>query len=98
MSIEDVVIETEILSKEDAENLSFLLSTPQETIPFAREDGIDFSILSVPIEEAKNGYYINAMDVVNNYDANLDVEELEFEVLDAEDGKVRAKVVITSAE
>ncbi|MFA9464037.1 MAG: hypothetical protein ACERKN_07060 [Velocimicrobium sp.] len=85
------------LTDEDVENLMLLYTTPQGTIPLNRGGGIDFSIIGLPIEEAKSLFLVNIINKTNEYNASLEVDTVEFDI-DTEEGKIKPKVVISRGE
>lgn len=66
-------------------------------MPLNRNIGIDIEVISAPMEEAKNLYYIDAIQIVNAYNEDFEIESIEFEE-DYENGRIKPKVVITYAE
>jgi len=90
----DIDIQTtdDSITEEEIENLINLSQTPVGTIPMEREKGIDMSFLSMPRESAKSLYSVELIKKARLY-MDLEVQDISFE--EYEDGKIKAKVVVS---
>ena len=72
-----------------------LALTPTGTVPLDREFGLDASFMGMPIETAKNLLAIELIEKIDRYEPRASVKEVELNT--TTDGRITAKVVITSA-
>lgn len=86
---------SEDISETDIINLRNLYRTPVGTIPMEREKGIDMGMVSMPPETAKNLFAVEVIKKTRSY-FNLEVTDIVF--TEEEDGKITAKVVVSSGE
>lgn len=96
IDIESVEVSTEEegITKEDLDNLLFLFTVLEGSIPMNRSAGLNSEVLGESLEEAKNLYIINVIKKVNDYNNNFEVEDITFEE-DMKNGKLKPKVVIS---
>lgn len=87
--VHDKKLRQEILDK-----VSFLLSCVKGTIPMNREIGLDPDIISAPAYQAQNLYTISAIEVIEEFEARAEVEEIQFEE-NGSSGNMIPKVVLT---
>lgn len=90
----EVCTEEEGITKEDLDNLLFLFTVLEGSIPMNRSAGLNSEVLGESLEEAKNLYIINVIKKVNDYNNNFEVEDITFEE-DMKNGKLKPKVVIS---
>lgn len=83
------------ISEMDIIDLRNLYRTPVGTIPMEREKGIDMEFLSMPPETAKNLF---AVEVIKKTRFYMDLEVTDIIFREYEDGKITAKVVVSSGE
>lgn len=72
--------------------LTLLYSTPKGSCPLSRGFGIDYSVLDMPIEAAKNILAADIAEQTATYEPRVRVSEVAF--LTAGDGRLIPKVVI----
>lgn len=73
--------------------LRMLYTTPQGTVPFDREFGIDVSILDEPLNIAQGKLAVEYTKKTRKYEPQAKVKEIMFEN-DYQNGKVIPKVVV----
>lgn len=73
------------------QQLSVLLSTPVESVPFDRDFGVDMSFLDMPAPEAKSLFLTQAAEKMERYTPGLRLESVDFEM---ENSKLTPKVVV----
>lgn len=93
----EVFIEEQEITREDLDNLLFLFTAIEGSIPMNRSAGLDSEVLGESLEEAKNLYIVNVIKKVNNYNPNFEVEDITFEE-DIKNGKLKPQVVISYNE
>lgn len=79
-------------SEEILQNVKTILTTPMGTVPFDREFGIDWSLLDLPIREARAKLTVEYMDKVKKYEPRARVKQVDFEA--NTEGILKPKVVI----
>lgn len=81
----------------DLENrLKRLISTPKGTMPLDRNYGVDFSeFIDLPIEIAKNTFAVAVIEAVNEYEPEVEIENIEFLSSDNESGKINTVITIS---
>lgn len=97
IDLENLEIVSSDITDEDVENLMLLYTTPRGAVPLNRGAGIDFSIIGLPIEEAKGLFLVDIINKTNEYNPSLEVDTVEFDI-DVENGKIKPKVVISRGE
>lgn len=65
-------------TSEIAENIHNIISTPQGTVPFDRNFGIDISILDNPINLAQGMVTVEIIRKVKLYEPRVSVKEVNF--------------------
>jgi phage baseplate assembly protein W len=75
------------------QNLKTLFSTPVGTVVFDRDLGIDWSILDLPLPQAKAALTIEYIEKVRKYEPRVKVSEVAF-IVDGTNGILKPKVVI----
>jgi len=89
-------VEGELSEPEDIMRcLRNLVLTPMGTVPLDREFGLDLNFVGLPIGTAQNLLAIELIDKVDRYEPRASVKEVELNT--TTDGRITAKVVITSA-
>ena len=78
--------------EEIMQNIKTLFTTPVGTVPFDRDFGIDFSILDLPVLQAKAKLTIEYIEKVKKYEPRVRVTEVTFEA--NQEGTLNPKVVI----
>lgn len=81
--------ETEDLYKQ----LCNLLSTREGTIPINRDFGLNWNVLSKPIDEAESDFVVELMEKIETFIPELRASEVDFES-DAEEGKLIPVITI----
>lgn len=97
MTLEDVEFELDGTMDEADEImrcLRNLLLTPAGTVPLDRDFGLNNSFLGLPIDTAQSVLAVEMMDKVDKYEPRVSVKEVE--LIPTAEGKITAKVVITS--
>ncbi len=89
----DDLSETEDLYKQ----LNNLLSTRKGTIPINRDFGIDWNVLSQPLDEAESSFVVELMEQIEAYIPELKASEIEFAV-EPENGKIIPTITIERSE
>lgn len=89
----DDLSETEDLYKQ----LNNLLSTRKGTIPINRDFGIDWNVLSQPLDEAESSFVVELMEQIEAYIPELKASEIEFTV-EPENGKIIPTITIERSE
>lgn len=89
----DDLSETEDLYKQ----LNNLLSTRKGTITINRDFGIDWNVLSQPLDEAESSFVVELMEQIEAYIPELKASEIEFTV-EPENGKIIPTITIERSE
>jgi len=79
-------------SDEILQNIKTILTTPMGTVPFDREFGVDWSLLDLPIREARAKLTVEYIDKVKKYEPRARVKQVDFEA--NTEGVLKPKVVI----
>ena len=74
-------------------NLNIIYTTPQGTVPFDRNFGIDADILDEPLDIAKAKLTVEIINQTQKYETRAAVKEVSFDI-DIENGKITPKVVV----
>ena len=85
--------ETEDLYKQ----LNNLLSTRKGTVPINRDFGLDWNVLSKPLDEAESDFVAELMEQIEAYIPELKASEIAFAV-DPENGKIVPTITIERSE
>lgn len=80
-------------SDEIYRNVQTIINTPAGTVPFDRDFGIDWSLLDMPIAQAKARLTIEYIEKIRRYEPRAKVKEIDF-VDDPLNGTIKPKVVI----
>lgn len=87
-----IIVNFDVRGKERLlQQLTILLSTPLESVPFDRDFGVNMSFLDMPPDEAKSLFLTQAAEKMEKYIPQLQLESVEFEM---ENGKLTPKVVV----
>ncbi len=89
----DELSETEDLYR----RLNNLLSTRKDTMPINRDFGIDWNVLSKPLDEAESDFVVELMEQIEAYIPELKASDVEFEA-DPENGKLIPTITIERSE
>lgn len=74
------------------QNVKTIITTPAGTVPFDRDLGIDWSLLDLPIREARAKLTVEYIDKVKKYEPRARVKQVDFEA--NTEGVLKPKVVI----
>ncbi len=74
------------------QNIKTILTTPVGTVPFDRDFGIDWSLLDLPVREAKAKLTIEYAEKIRKYEPRVNIKEVAF--LTNEHGQLKPRVVI----
>lgn len=74
------------------QNIKTIITTPAGTVPFDRDFGIDWSILDLPIREAKAKLTVEYIEKIKKYEPRASVKSISFTANDS--GQLIPKVVI----
>lgn len=61
------------------QNVRVILSTPVGSVPFDREFGVDFDIVDLPMERAKNKITVEFIKKIKRYEPRVKVKKITFE-------------------
>lgn len=75
------------------ENIKNLFSTPVDSVAFDRDFGIDWSIMDLPLHQAKGALTVEYIEKVKKYEPRARVKQVSFEINGAA-GILKPKVVI----
>lgn len=79
-------------TEEILQNIKTILTTPASTVPFDRDFGIDWSLVDLPIREAKARLTVEYIEKIRKYEPRAKVKQVTFEA--NQEGKLIPKVVI----
>lgn len=79
-------------TNEVIQNVKTILTTPTGTVPFDRDFGIDWSILDLPIREARAKLTVEYIEKIKLYEPRASVKSISFEA--NESGQLIPRVVI----
>ena len=74
------------------QNINVIMTTPAGTVPFDRDFGIDWSLLDLPIREAKAKLTVEYIEKIQKYEYRVKVQSVSFTTDKA--GQLKPKVVI----
>jgi phage baseplate assembly protein W len=74
------------------QNVKTIITTPAGTVPFDRDFGIDWSILDLPIQDAKARLTVEYIEKIKKYEPRASIKSVSFVV--NEQGQLIPKVVI----
>lgn len=90
VSMNEIMIENE--TNEDIERIKTILTTQKNSVAFNRNFGIDFNIIDLPLQVAKNRLIVEYTEKIKKYMNNIEVKDIEFNK--KQDGDLTVKVVI----
>lgn len=90
VSMNEIIIENE--TNEDIERIKTILTTQKNSVAFNRNFGIDFNIIDLPLQVAKNRLIVEYTEKIKKYMNNIEVKDIEFNK--KQDGDLTVKVVI----
>lgn len=91
-SVQLIVFEKSAKAEEILQNVNVILTTPEGSVPYDRNFGMDVELVDMPINEAKSLYVVEAITKVRKYEPRAVVDRVDFEG-DAE-GELIPKVVL----
>lgn len=78
------------------QNVRTIITTPAGTVPFDRDLGIDWSLLDLPIREARAKLTVEYIEKIKKYEPQASVQSVSFAA--NEHGQLIPKVVIGIAK
>jgi hypothetical protein len=79
-------------ANEVIQNVKTIITTPAGTVPFDRDFGIDWSLLDLPIREARAKLTVEYIEKIKKYEPRASVNSISFTA--NEQGQLIPKVVI----
>jgi len=74
------------------QNVKTIITTPAGTVPFDRNFGIDWSLLDLPIREARAKLTVEYIEKIKKYESRASVKNISFEANGQ--GQLMPRVVI----
>ena len=89
-NMNEIIFENE--TNEDIERVKTIITTPKNSVAFNRNFGIDFNIVDLPLNVAKNRLIVEYTEKIKKYMSNIEVKDIQFNR--NQNGNLIAKVVV----
>ena len=89
-NMNEIVFENE--TNEDIERVKTIITTPKNSVAFNRNFGIDFNIVDLPLNVAKNRLIVEYTEKIKKYMSNIEVKDIQFNR--NQNGNLIIKVVV----